>query len=134
MSYIEKLLAGVEVEWKALGDVADYEQPTKYLVKSKNYNDKFSTPVLTAGKTFILGFTDETKGVNKASEVPVIIFDDFTTANKWVDFDFKAKSSAMKMIKSKDESQNFLNFFFRFFCASPNCDRCASSKMNTTCF
>ena len=57
MSYIEKLLAGVEVEWKALGDVADYEQPTKYLVKSKNYNDKFSTPVLTAGKTFILGFT-----------------------------------------------------------------------------
>jgi len=120
MSYIEKLLAGVEVEWKALGDVADYEQPTKYLVKSKNYNDKFSTPVLTAGKTFILGFTDETKGVNKASEVPVIIFDDFTTANKWVDFDFKAKSSAMKMIKSKDESQNLLKYIYYWLNTVPS--------------
>ncbi|MEC3880879.1 hypothetical protein [Parapedobacter sp. 10938] len=85
MNNINKLLAGVEVEWKPLGEVADYEQPTKYLVKSKNYNDEFKTPVLTAGKTFILGYTDETKGVYKASETPVIIFDDFTTANKWVD-------------------------------------------------
>ena len=95
---MEKLLDGVEVEWKSLGDVAEYEQPTKYLVKTKNYSDEFKTPVLTAGKTFILGYTDETKGIYKASETPVIIFDDFTTANKWVDFDFKAKSSAMKMI------------------------------------
>ena len=87
-NFLAKLLDGAEVAWLRLGDVTQYEQPTKYLVKTKNYDDTFETPVLTAGKTFILGYTDETDGVNKASESPVIIFDDFTTANKWVDFDF----------------------------------------------
>ena len=95
VSFMEKLLDGVTVEWKPLGEVTQYEQPTKYLVKTKNYSDEFETPVLTAGKTFILGYTDEVNGVYEASKNPVIIFDDFTTANKWVDFDFKAKSSAM---------------------------------------
>lgn len=55
---MEKLLDGVDVEWMPLGDVAEYEQPTKYLVKTKNYSNEFNTPVLTAGKTFILGYTD----------------------------------------------------------------------------
>lgn len=96
----------------ALGEVAAYEQPTKYLVKSKIYNDDFATPVLTAGKTFVLGYTDETNDIYKASETPVIIFDDFTTANKWVDFDFKAKSSAMKMITSKDGSKALLKYIY----------------------
>ena len=114
LSYMEKLLDGVEVEWKELGDVAAYEQPTKYLVKSKNYNDDYSTPVLTAGKTFVLGYTNETEGIYKASESPVIIFDDFTTANKWVDFDFKAKSSAMKMITSTDESKFLLKYIYQY--------------------
>jgi type I restriction enzyme S subunit len=115
MSNLATVLQGVEVEWKPLGDVADYEQPIKYLVSSKNYDDRFKTPVLTAGKTFILGYTDETEGIYKASESPVIIFDDFTTANKWVDFDFKAKSSAMKMITSKDESKALIKYiYYRF--------------------
>lgn len=105
LSFIEKLLDGAEVEFLLVGDVTKYEQPTKYLVKTKNYNDVYETPVLTAGKTFILGYTDELTGIYKASEKPVIIFDDFTTANKWVDFDFKAKSSAMKMITSKNENK-----------------------------
>jgi type I restriction enzyme, S subunit len=74
------------VEWKTLGEVAKYEQPTKYLVQSTNYRNDFETPVLTAGKTFILGYTNEIEGIYKASQMPVIIFDDFTTANKWVDF------------------------------------------------
>ncbi|HFV9732284.1 TPA: restriction endonuclease subunit S, partial [Salmonella enterica subsp. enterica serovar Yarrabah] len=98
ISFMEKLLDGVEIKWLPLGDVTQYEQPTKYLVTTTNYSDEFDTPVLTAGKTFILGYTDEVDGIYKASEKPVIIFDDFTTANKWVNFDFKAKSSAMKMI------------------------------------
>src|SRR5690625_1621740 len=108
MNKIEKMLEGVDVEWKPLGDYTNYEQPTKYRVKSTNYSDNFRTPVLTAGQTFILGYTNETDGIYKASEKPVIIFDDFTTANKWVDFDFKVKSSAMKMITSKDESNLLL--------------------------
>jgi type I restriction enzyme S subunit len=120
MSFLDNLLDGVAVEWKPLGEFADYEQPTKYLVDSKNYNDNFLTPVLTAGKTFILGYTDETNGIYKASKMPVIIFDDFTTANKWVDFDFKAKSSAMKMITSKDKSKALLKYIYYWLNTLPS--------------
>jgi type I restriction enzyme, S subunit len=119
-NFMEKLLGGVEVEWKALGDVTKYEQPTKYLVAAKNYNDEFETPVLTAGKTFILGYTDEVDGIYSASENPVIIFDDFTTANKWVDFDFKVKSSAMKMITSSDESATLLKYVYYWLNTLPS--------------
>ena len=109
-----------DVVWKTLGEVVDYEQPTKYLVASKNYDNKFDIPVLTAGKTFILGYTDETDGVYKASESPVIIFDDFTTANKWVDFDFKVKSSAMKMITSKNEQDVLLKYVYYWLNTLPS--------------
>ncbi|WP_303682072.1 hypothetical protein [Pelodictyon luteolum] len=66
---MEKLLDGVEVAWLPLGDVTQYELPTEYLVTSTNYSDEFVTPVLTAGKTFILGYTDEVSGIYKASLV-----------------------------------------------------------------
>ncbi len=83
-----------------LSNCLDYLQPTKYLVESAKYNNSYPTPVLTAGKTFILGYTNEKDGVfNKG--LPVIIFDDFTTASKFVDFPFKAKSSAMKILLEK---------------------------------
>ncbi|EAX6626030.1 restriction endonuclease subunit S [Salmonella enterica] len=120
LSYLEKLLDGIDVEWLPLADVTKYEQPTKYLVKAKDYNDEFTTPVLTAGKTFILGYTDEYHGIYKASENPVIIFDDFTTANKWVDFDFKAKSSAMKMIKPSDNVKFSLKYIYYWLNTLPN--------------
>jgi len=120
MSFIKKLLDGVALEWLPLGGVAKYEQPTKYLVKTTNYRDDFETPVLTAGKTFILGYTDETYGIYKASENQVIIFDDFTTANKWVDFDFKAKSSAMKMIASADESKALSKYIYYWLNTLPS--------------
>ncbi|KDF09608.1 restriction endonuclease subunit S [Citrobacter amalonaticus] len=120
LSYLEKLLDGVKVEWLPLGNVTKYEQPTKYLVKAKDYHDTFSIPVLTAGKTFILGYTDETHGIYEASKTPVIIFDDFTTANKWVDFDFKAKSSAMKMITSSDDIKFSLKYVYYWLNTLPN--------------
>ena len=119
-TFLEKLLDGAEVEWMPLGDVADYEQPTKYLVNSTVYNDNYPTPVLTAGKTFILGYTNEDEGIYFASKSPVIIFDDFTTANKWVDFDFKAKSSAMKMITSKNEKLALLKYIYYWLNTLPN--------------
>lgn len=120
VSFLEKLLDGAEIGWVSLGKVTTYEQPTKYLVKSKIYDDSFVTPVLTAGKTFILGYTDEVEGINNASINPVIIFDDFTTANKWVDFDFKAKSSAMKMISSADESKVLLKYVYYWLNTQPS--------------
>lgn len=92
-------------EWEEfeLGEVLDYIQPTKYIVKSTDYNNSFETPVLTAGKTFILGYTDETDNIF-SNKLPVIIFDDFTTANKFVDFPFKVKSSAMKILVKKNDN------------------------------
>ncbi len=91
-----------EWEEKRLGDCLAYEQPTKYLVSSTEYNNSFKTPVLTAGKTFILGYTDETNGIF-SENLPVIIFDDFTTATQFVTFPFKAKSSAMKILLPKEK-------------------------------
>ncbi len=79
-----------------LGQLLSYEQPTAYIVESTDYNDKYKTPVLTAGKTFVLGYTNEEHGVYDA--LPVIIFDDFTTASQYVNFKFKVKSSAMKIL------------------------------------
>ena len=84
---------------KKLGEMLDYEQPTKYLVEDTEYDNKYATPVLTAGKTFLLGYTNESDGI--FSQGPVIIFDDFTTATQYVDFDFKVKSSALKILKPK---------------------------------
>ena len=95
-----------------LGDVLDYEQPTKYIVKCKDYQNE-GMPVLTAGQTFILGYTDETNGIFEASkENPVIIFDDFTTSFHWVDFNFKVKSSAMKMLRVLSEREVSFRFVY----------------------
>lgn len=83
-----------------LGELLNYVQPAKYLVSNTDYSDEYETPVLTAGKTFILGYTDEKEGVFH-SECPVIIFDDFTTSSQFVDFSFKVKSSALKILTPK---------------------------------
>jgi type I restriction enzyme S subunit len=88
---------------RKIGDCLEYEQPTNYLVSSTEYSDKYSTPVVTAGKTFILGYTDEISGIF-SNGLPVIIFDDFTTATQFIDFPFKAKSSAMKILKAKEKA------------------------------
>lgn len=79
-----------------LGELLPFEQPTAYIVKSTDYCDAYATPVLTAGKSFILGKTNETDGI--FDQLPVIIFDDFTTATQFVNFRFKVKSSAMKIL------------------------------------
>ena len=92
------------VEYVSIGNVVNYEQPSKYIVKSTDYSDEFSIPVLTAGQSFILGYTNEIDNIYKASkENPVIIFDDFTGAFKWVDFPFKVKSSAIKMLTANSD-------------------------------
>jgi len=88
----------------------DYIQPTKYIVESTNYDDSYRIPVLTAGKSFIKGYTNE--DFNIFEDSPVIIFDDFTTASKFVNFDFKVKSSAMKILKP---TSSFVNIKFVYY-------------------
>lgn len=91
------------MEWKtfSLGQLLSYEQPTSYIVESTDYDDEYKTPVLTAGKSFILGYTNEQEGIYNS--LPVIIFDDFTTASQYVNFPFKVKSSAMKILTANEE-------------------------------
>ena len=98
--YYEKLGYNSELNWAKcqIRDILYYEQPTKYIVEDTNYNDKYKTPVLTAGKSFILGYTKELSGIY--DNLPCIIFDDFTTESKFVDFPFKVKSSAMKILNA----------------------------------
>ena len=80
----------------------DYEQPNDYIVSSDLYNNEYKTPVLTAGQSFILGYTNENGGIyNKG---PCVIFDDFTTSVHYVDFPFKVKSSAMKILTTKSDA------------------------------
>lgn len=90
------------VDSMKIKDFIDYEQPNEYIVESDRYNSKYSTPVLTAGQSFILGYTNESKGVYEKG--PCIIFDDFTTSVHYVDFPFKVKSSAMKILTTKSNA------------------------------
>ncbi len=107
--------------WKnvQIGKLLDYEQPTNYIVSSTDYSDEYKIPVLTAGKSFVLGYTNESEGVFSKEKLPVIIFDDFTTANKFVDFPFKVKSSAMKILKNKDEKISDIKFVFGWMMVHP---------------
>lgn len=94
-------LPGFIQPWKdcELSDLLDYEQPSKYIVNEILEYSKTKTPVLTANKAFILGSTDDTSGIY--TKGICIIFDDFTTDIKYVDFPFKVKSSAIKILTPK---------------------------------
>ena len=94
-------------EQRKLGDIFKYEQPQAYIVESTEYDDRFQIPVLTAGQSFVLGYTDEDFGIKNASpRNPVVIFDDFTTSSHYVDFPFKIKSSAMKLLSLVNEKDD----------------------------
>lgn len=100
------------VEKVRLGQIIEYEQPSKYIVKNTDYKES-GIPVLTAGQSFILGYTDELTGIFHATKSkPTIIFDDFTTSFHWVDFDFKVKSSAMKML---NVTRNDVSFRYVYY-------------------
>ncbi|KKW61634.1 Type I restriction-modification system, specificity subunit S [Mycoplasma capricolum subsp. capricolum] len=68
--------------------------------------------MLTAGKSFILGYTRENFGIKSANnDKPVLIFDDFTTAIHLINFNFKVKSSAIKLLSNRENNDNlFFNF------------------------
>ena len=92
-----------------VGDVLDYEQPQSYIVEDTEYTNE-GTPVLTANKAFVLGYTSETNGIYGKGDC--IIFDDFTLDCKYVDFPFKVKSSAIKILTAKNKE--LLRYTFEF--------------------
>lgn len=92
-----------------VGDVLSYEQPQPYIVEDTEYTAG-GTPVLTANKAFVLGYTSETDGIYDKGDC--IIFDDFTLDCKYVDFPFKVKSSAIKILTAKNKE--LLRYTFEF--------------------
>ncbi len=104
-------LSGFSGDWetKRIGDLLSYKRPDPYIVQSTEYTEHGDTPVLTANKAFILGYIDETFGI--CQNIPAIVFDDFTTDNKYAAFPFKVKSSAIKLLYPKHEGVN-LKFVF----------------------
>lgn len=96
-------LGKIPSNWKIVEfkEVLEYKQPSKYLTKDVNEKSELNLiPVLTANKAFILGYSSDANNVYEA-EQPIIIFDDFTTACKYVDFNFKVKSSAIKILYTR---------------------------------
>lgn len=107
----EEIPFDVPVTWGfvRLDAAMPYEQPQPYIVTSTEYDASYPTPVLTAGKSFIIGYTNETDGIK--TDLPAVIFDDFTTDSKYVDFPFKVKSSAMKILTA-DLSFADIKFYY----------------------
>ena len=99
--YLENVCQVADDQWprRRLGELLSYERPDRYIVKSTEYMERGDTPVLTANKSFILGYTAEDFDI--FNNVPAIIFDDFTTDCKYVTFPFKVKSSAIKILRAK---------------------------------
>lgn len=93
-----------------IGELVDYIQPTEYIVQNTHYSDNYKVPVLTPGKSFIKGYTNDNTGIFNL--LPVIIFDDFTTASQYVNFPFKVKSSAMKILKPSCKLINLRYVFY----------------------
>ena len=106
---ISRLINGKEPNCK-IDDVIHYEQPTRYIANSSKYIVDGGTPVLTANKAFLLGYTNETDGIYDKSDS--IIFDDFTLDFKYVDFPFKVKSSAIKILTAKQSI--VLRYFYEY--------------------
>ena len=97
-------------EQRKLGEIFEYERPDKYIVESEEYSENSNTPVLTANKAFILGYTDEDNVYKKEKES--VIFDDFTLDSKFVDFPYMVKSSAIKILTLKNKNRDNLRFSF----------------------
>ena len=105
-------IGSIPTDWDTarLGELLDYEQPTKYITKDIDANS--GIPVLTSNKSFILGYSSDTKGIFE--KTPIILFDDFTTDRKYVDFPFKIRSSATKILKPNRKGLN-LKYIFNAF-------------------
>ena len=94
-------------EQRKLGDIFEFERPDKYMIKDDHYEET-GIPVLTANKTFILGYKNETGAYSKGD---CIIFDDFTLDSKYVDFPYKINSSVIKILTLKDNSNLKFDYY-----------------------
>lgn len=101
---------GFTEEWGEvrLGEVLYYTQPSDYI--ENDFLEKGDIPVLTAGKTFILGYSNSKEKAYR--NLPTILFDDFTVDTRFITFPFMVKSSATKFLNLKDENYNLKYLYY----------------------
>jgi len=113
VSFLEKLLDGVEVEWKALGSVVEtVTAPSK--LKGDSYRPTGKLPIIDQGIEFIAGYTDEDVTPVEAGEY--VIFGDHSEHIKYVDFPFIQGADGLKILRpisvnAKYIYHAFLNFY-----------------------
>ena len=90
-------------------DVLNYTQPNKYIENDfGNYcNLENKIPVLTPGKSFILGYTNN---VENSFNDESILIDDFTLSMQYTTFSYKVKSSACKILTPKENADLYFVF------------------------
>ncbi|MFT0767897.1 restriction endonuclease subunit S [Proteus mirabilis] len=112
LSYMEKLLDGVEVEWRALRDVVKtITAPAK--LKRESYREAGQTPIIDQGEKFITGYTDEDVKALPLGEY--VIFGDHSEHIKYVDFSFIQGADGLKILKSISDNPKYVYYSFLNF-------------------
>lgn len=76
------------------------ENKVLFIYASKEFKKETNNNILEEKNINTINEVENIYEANKNN--PVIIFDDFTSGNHWVDFNFKVKSSEMKILKPKE--------------------------------
>ncbi|HAJ4156818.1 restriction endonuclease subunit S [Escherichia coli] len=113
LSYLEKLLDGVEVEWKTLGTVIKTVTASSKL-KSQAYRASGKLPIVDQGIKFIAGYTDE--DVTPIEAGKYIIFGDHSEHIKYVDFPFVQGADGLKILSPISANAKYIyHAFLKFY-------------------
>jgi type I restriction enzyme S subunit len=111
-SFMERLLDGVGVEWKALGAVVrTVTAPAK--LKSEAYRATGKVPIIDQGIEFIAGYTDEDIVPVEINEY--IIFGDHSEHIKYVNFAFIQGADGIKILRPVSENAKYIYYVFQNF-------------------
>lgn len=112
MNFLEKLLDGVGVEWKRLGDlVKTVTAPSK--LKSQAYCTEGKLPIIDQGIDYIAGYTDEDVSAVEAGKY--VIFGDHSEHIKYVDFSFVQGADGIKILRPIASNAKYLYYAFENF-------------------
>ena len=84
-----------------LNNFDDFFKPITPSKKIKNKQSKQTgiNPIVSQSDGLINGYTDETDGIIKAIDSPIVLFGDHSTIVKYIDFDFFAGADGTKILK-----------------------------------
>ena len=108
-TFMETLLDGVEVEWKALNHLVNtITAPAK--VKREVYRETGEVPIIDQGFDYIAGYTDEKISVVESDNY--VIFGDHSENIKFVNFSFIQGADGLKILKPKRDNAKFIYYAF----------------------